>query len=366
MDRWVGIGALIVAATILLTAAYRSKPKTPIIDSRFAQVQVWTGGEPKVIALPIRYSNGVFLVTLDIGGNKIDAVVDTGSQRLVVASHTCAGCNGGSIPPPPRGRRAHPASPVRLFYGTQNETVEWGVYDVKTYGVDITSPMRPPGGVVEATVGVIYPKIDVAVTMERTGSSNYNIIGLSMPNKTSAHPSVLEMFMGPLQQLSFTVVIWCHVGWLVFGPPPQQYGFNYVPFLRDPVARGFFYQFYVIEAESLWYGEAQISGPLYVMIDTGSNMLSLPAASMQKAQSAGLGKKSHDSLVVKMKTTEGNTAVMSFPHGVYTWDDGTLLVEEEPPNSQIDRPLAVIGSLFMQNFAMHFDVANARIGIAEL
>jgi hypothetical protein len=306
----------------------------------------------------MQYTNGVFIVSIEIAGNTIDAVVDTGSQRLVVSSDTCSECLGGAIPPP-QDRSLH-----RLYYGTQNEVVRWGVYDVEMFGF-LHSGHRPPAGSIVADTGVLYPKVNVAVTMERSGSSNYNILGLSMPNLKTQHPSVLEMFMGPRPQLSFTILLWCQAGWLIFGPPPQQYTFNYVPFVRNPMAKGFVYQFYVVEAQGMWCGDTQIAGPHYLMIDTGSNMLSLPAESLKRAHHAGIGR-GKNALSIKMGTVGGNTAQMSFPAAIYTWDDGSLLLEEEPHDARIDRPVVIVGSLFLQNFAMHFDVANGRIGIAEL
>lgn len=123
---------------------------------------------PLVIPL-VRDSNNIFLLDLNVNGHWIKCAVDTGSTELVVSGKDCDACDlkHGSVPTPMIGKKSVQA------YGSQVDKVVWGKKQIKFFAWEYGdhTPDLPV---------CIGGNVDVAVTTKRTGTSNYNILGIGV------------------------------------------------------------------------------------------------------------------------------------------------------------------------------------------
>ena len=124
---------------------------------------------PVVVPL-VRDGNNIFLLDLNVNGAWIKCAVDTGSTELVVSGHDCDRCNlnQGSVAIP-EGKKDI------MAYVSQVDTVVWTKKPVQFLAWELGdhTPDIPV---------CIGGNVDTAVVAKRTGTSNYNVLGIGPDN----------------------------------------------------------------------------------------------------------------------------------------------------------------------------------------
>ena len=120
---------------------------------------------PVVVPL-VRDGNNIFLLDLNVNGAWIKCAVDTGSTELVVSGHDCDRCNlaHGSVAIPDGEHDI-------MAYVSQVDTVVWDKKPVQFLAWELGNhtPDLPV---------CIGGNVDTAVVAKRTGTSNYNVLGI--------------------------------------------------------------------------------------------------------------------------------------------------------------------------------------------
>ena len=131
--------------------------------------------------LPLELDNGVFLATLVVGGQRIRACIDTGSQYLIVSGKGCGTCGsdfGQYDPSTPSGALALNAQASEMRFGTQQETVEW-----RTDSLDLIGELAVGRSTCSDDVGVSdavrIPRMTFGMITHHRGDTAYNVLGLS-------------------------------------------------------------------------------------------------------------------------------------------------------------------------------------------
>lgn len=120
---------------------------------------------PVVVPL-VRDANNIFLLDLNVNGAWIKCAVDTGSRELVVSGHDCERCNlsHGSIAIPE-------GKPDTMAYVSQVDTVVWTKRPIQFLAWEL-------GNHTPDVPVCIGGNVDTAVVAKRTGTSNYNVLGI--------------------------------------------------------------------------------------------------------------------------------------------------------------------------------------------
>ena len=333
----------------------------------------WRGGAPMAThALPLAYDSGVFVLPLLLGGQLVHAVVDTGSELLVVASTECRGCarsQGRYDPATASPVAALGGSETILRYGTQTDSVEFVSDTLHFIGL-------PEGSCAAGTAGapvVEVPRVRFGLVVERHGESNFNILGLCAPpsGPSQSLPFLTEVM--PESQLVFTVRMHPDKGWLAFGEPRGLQECTgrvpkYVSLQRTPMetVAGVPFNFYMTPLTGVTVGGTPLrTSPKFLLWDTGSNMCGTSRKVLEEMQELGL-KRGGEDLEFLMTTVDGRRATLRVRPSVYCWDDGSLLVEDHAPfhHQKLNDDLFVLGSLLIQDYILEFRVSENRLGIS--
>lgn len=279
--------------------------------------------------------NGIFLTNVDIENQRIQVVVDTGSAHLLVGGKDCDTCltSDGKIRP-----KSTPQQTGHLVqYGSQQDIVDWHRGKV-------------------ALGGKKKHNIEFAVANHRSGSSNYNILGVGRmyPN---TRPCFLEDFHGQ-KGTPVTIELEGPKGRLWLSPdihahPPVQVLLPMLPppFYRVSIAS-------MLVGGRLWIPPALI--PVHGMIfDSGSNMLDLPPALFDFVK-PHLDNNERIEFRIASTNREQQLAI-AYDSSQYRWETGELLIERGT-----DAKYVVLGSLFMNRMRLRFDPENNLIGISLL
>ena len=130
--------------------------------------------------------NGIFLVDIgveDAQGDTqwIKAAVDTGSEALLVAGEGCSGCEEGLH----LGTVKQDGEEIRrstIRYGSQQDTVVWRNKQIRIPAWLHTCDPTDTDGAHTDTVQCIVGDCPCAIVESRTGTSDYNILGLGSQN----------------------------------------------------------------------------------------------------------------------------------------------------------------------------------------
>lgn len=374
MPDWGGGGAVIfIAVAVTLAAGAIAIALTRPDDRRAPDMprllaappntctQTYTGGRTPATMLPLRNDNGVFVVPLVLGGHHIRAVVDTGSENLLVADLTCSGCDMGQGGYDGRSGEALDHSPLTLRFGTQRDTAVFHVDELLFVGVnahqcDIHRTAFEPV--------LRIPSVRFARVTRRSGESNYNILGLCCAETNSLINQLTEH---PHQQ--FTIYMHPSNGWLGFGdsdairrcvgaPDPA-----YLRLIEPPGDMPF--AFYVSAIESVRVGDHRLPAPRYLLWDTGSNFSGCGPRTLDRMRDAGVSL-GGPPIVMVLRTVSGLALTLTITSDTYCWSNGTLLIESHAPFSSpaLNEDVFVLGSLFIQTYVLEFDLSNRRVGVS--
>ena len=359
-------------------------PSVPLALSR----TVWRGGGRKTLVVPVVYDSGVYTATLLLGGDQpVRVVLDTASDRLVVAGSTCSTCeasHGAYSPARSLTYRALAAVPHQLVYGTQedrailseDEVTFVGCYADQFAGGACDYDRRIAAG----TDAMSVPRAPFSLVERRNGESNYNIMGLLYsPDATrrgvggDEYAPFLEDVMP--SNVQFTISLHPLGGWMALGDPSHLRGRAYAPPLYFPLLKrpqaelpGLPFAFYLSRVEGMTVGGVALGhAPDFALWDTGSNMLGCSPALLAELEQRGVAGDAATAPVVSLalRQTNGKMATLDLPPSLYQWDDGTLLIEDESPfrNAEVNRRVIVMGSLLMQHFVLEFYPQRYTLGI---
>ena len=301
------VGAIVVAAVLVTRARARVRaPPGPV--ARF---------------VPLRVESGVYLATLSFGGAPaVECVVDTGSAHLLLAGRSCRACDD------PTSLRVTGAATTTLAYGTQESRVAWRTGALRIGDVRVRSARA-------------------ALTRAMRGTTRFNVLGLA--------PGALQRALGGD---GFALAMRDGSGLLALGAASvralrrRHYAApaTRVPLLPFGDAK---FPSYAVRgalragASAVWSGD--------VVVDTGSNFLSCPPRVLDALRPS---LRADAPIALAVRTAAGGTLTLTFGPDVYRYADGTLLVDDD----EVDA--VVLGSLFMRDLVLEFDLDRKELGIA--
>jgi hypothetical protein len=260
---------------------------------------------PVVVPL-VRDGNNIFILDLNVNGAWIKCAVDTGSTELVVSGHDCDRCNlaQGSIAIPDGEQDI-------MAYVSQVDTVVWDKKPVQFLAWELGNhtPNLPV---------CIGGNVDTAVVAKRTGTSNYNVLGIGpdedgfmadlMPDLPRAYSIFIESYD------SAKMVLYRPTAMLDEGMQNRKYPLT---------PKG-------IVVKSI---QGAPANGITMMFDTGANAMSLPESVYRRLGYVG-------KLTIEMP----DGVVYQFPYNKFnTW------------NAQVhsyQRPLIVVGVTNMVGYGV--------------
>lgn len=168
-------------------------------------------GSGAVIVPLVSDDNNIFNIDLRIGEVWIRAAVDTGSEALVVSGEDCEKCQLNSDTQGTVPMSTNPTHLSTMRYGSQSDSVEWDTRPVFLKGWKatcstsdddgaLTKHDKPPSAPV-----CIFGKVNLAVVKSRTGTSNYNVLGLGARSKYGPPAFLESMFPEPPRAFSMYI-----------------------------------------------------------------------------------------------------------------------------------------------------------------
>ena len=282
--------------------------------------------------------NGIFLTDIKVENQPIQVVVDTGSAHLLVSGKDCDTClsNDGKIYP-----KSAPQQTGHLVqYGSQQDVVDWHRGKVSLGGHE-------------------KPDIEFAVASHRSGSSNYNILGVGRMQQGTRRCFLEHFCEGTDKQASpVTIELAGPRGRLWLSPdlndhPPVQV---LLPMLPPP--------FYRVQIAAVFVGQTRVPSimiPLGGLIfDSGSNMLDLPTTLYDFVR-PHLDNNAKLEFRITSATQPTQQLAITYGPKQYRWETGDLLVERGT-----DFQYVVLGSLFMNRMRLRFDPEHNQLGLSLL
>ena len=310
-----------------------------------------------LIYMPLHYDeNGVFVADIMVLGEVISVVIDTGSSHVLLGSYMCAQCRDSS-----RGyiKKLPSQQPIvakdKIYYGSQQDSCMWFVEDVQF----------PSKAQDDNTMCVgqhtSHKKLPIALVVDRSGSSNYSILGIGYNFDTNYSRKEMQ-FMELFNRKIITFSTRDSTGELMIGghnhPKPQ------LLFAMSPSEYFFGIQIYDIMIGNRSCREYHPETlPDRVIFDTGSNMMDFPQAFytiFHKYIEQNL-----DDLHFIFRTMDGTLVRMTFDCNIYLWDSvniNSLIIE--PAQDSLEKHV-IWGSLFMNNLVFTFDIDNKTVGISR-
>ena len=321
------------------------------------------------LVIPMRADdNGIFLVDIGVettsGGTEwISAAVDTGSESLLVQGKGCRGCEEGSHLGAITNASEKNDVAGYIRYGSQQDTVIWRTKTIRIPAWRHTCDLHDEDGAYDDIAQCVVGDVPTAVVQSRTGTSDYNILGLGS-QADDGPPAVLEaLFPDPPRAFQIHVHSNTEARLVIHRPTgkdcrPPKYKFR----VRDTI-EGYSHH-YLLFANNISAfnvgpigpsntGKVLSSEPYNLLFDTGANAISMPAAL-------------YDAL-------EYRQGVLSFE--LKTIDDQTVTIRLDYDlsngfNNQILRSksnLLVVGITFMKGHALGYeDVGHSQPRIMTL
>lgn len=301
----------------------------------------------RAVRLPLYYDeNAVFVTDVTLLNQTVSVVVDTGSSHLVVGTHLCSGCcdeSRGYI----RRENMPPSSGAlkladRIYYGSQQDLCDWHLCSV---GVGATAEMP------------------VALVTDRTGTSNYNILGVGF-NFSARYDRRDMQALSSFKETIVTFSARGSRGFLLLGGSRDEHPAPQVVLPMSPLPDTCFYG---VELHDVLFGNVSVRHlgvarlPPRVIFDTGSNMMDMPAELYAAFRTHVYN--SLDDLSLVFVDRLGRLVKFSFGSDVYLWDGAYLssMVVETSDDSDF----IVLGSLFMDRFTFTFDPELRTVGLSR-
>ncbi len=168
-------------------------------------------GRDAVVIPLVSDENNIYNIDLEIDGVWVRAAVDTGSEALVISGEDCKRCMSNSDE---QGYVPMPASPIHVSmmrYGSQTDSVSWDIRPVKMKGWRFTCDSDDDDSAItnkddiNNKAACIVGNVSLAVVSERTGTSNYNVLGLGARTEMGPPGFLSSLFPEPPRAFSFLV-----------------------------------------------------------------------------------------------------------------------------------------------------------------
>ena len=283
-------------------------------------------------------NNGVLLMDVMIDEQWVKAVVDTGSTYLLVGGPKCKQCDtlqGGIVP-----KTEAIETNYLIRYGSQEDMVNWHKGDIKL-----------------GKNGPWFKKINFAVATERTGSSSYNVLGLGRIYKQDTHHENTFLSQCGKGEGIITIDMNKKMGSVLLGGKSSQHPpvSATVQMLPEPHFRVPLHSIGIETYKTIDESMLPVGGLIF---DTGSNMMDIPSALFDILLP---GFERNLNFFLTFVTVTGKSVTVTFTSDRYRWETGELLIERGS-----DPEYIVIGSLFMRNLRLRFDLKANTVGIGTV
>ena len=312
-------------------------------------------------------NNGIFLVDIGVGREDggdtqwIKAAVDTGSESLLVATDECKGCEEGKH----LGTVKNQGELIKrgkIRYGSQQDTVVWRKKTIKIPAWLHTCDPEDHDGAHTDAVQCIVGDCPCALVEKRTGTSDYNILGLGSQSAHGPPATLNALFPDPPRAFQIEVLSLQEAKLIIHRPVGEDCRKPKYQFAVIDKAGGYGHHYLVRGSTPTMFRQAPmgagnagtvINNNTYnVLFDTGANAISLPPE-IYDALDAAPHKKGTLSLDFTSLKQEKVTVRLDY----------NLL---DKFNNQILRSpssaLLIVGITFLKNHILGFvDDGNSRI-----
>lgn len=326
------------------------------------------------ITLPLSYHQGVFEADLWLGDQPLKAVFDTGSERLIVAGSSCVAhdsCSGASG----AYHVADDADKLRestITYGTQTDSVHWYREQLRLPAAEMPPLDDLCHWQPSATRAATAHALEVGVVQQRHGDTNLNVLGFCppAPGSTVTPACVLHAVLGR-ERVVFGLLLRDTQGWLLLGPSPLvrrcvdrgQQLFS-VPLVRSPRQ----YKYYMIALRGITIAPHAAGDlhscsprvcPRYIIIDTGSNMMSVSTKLLRELTQHGI-----PGGTLELQLDNGGT--LSYAPRDYLMGQQMLIRDNLPFSSDEQDEVLLLGSLFLRHRYVEIDCTEQQVRFAPL
>ena len=311
------------------------------------------------IVVPMRADeNSIFLVDVGVEDEKgvvqwVKVAVDTGSESLMIASSDCAGCEEGRH----LGTIKNDGTVIRrsvVRYGSQKDSVDWKSKNVRLPSWAQTCDPWDSDGALTDAVQCVLGSVPVGVVQERTGSSDYNILGLGSQT-SGGPPAVMHALFPGAKVRAFQIEVHsAREARLILHKPADRCRPPRFRFAVRPKYLGHGHHYLVNVSALSLYGPGPIGGgepgtPIdgnfHVLFDTGANALSLPPAVYDKVHSM---QSSYGKLSMTLKSKDDKDVVLNFDYNRRNNQNAQVLRGRS--NSMI-----IVGVTFLIGHALGFE-----------
>lgn len=352
---------LLSAALIALALQTPTRSRCPLRHSS-CQVQnlLQVTTQTRDLAVPLSYRQGVYEADLWVGGHPIRAVLDTGSERLIVAGDHCVNksrCtgSGGVYHVHPEAARLDTST---IAYGTQKDHVHWFAETLGLPAVPMVDPCSLKWGR-RATQKVEIP-LEVGVVQEREGETNLNVMGFCPPLHTSSKRTLLHALLG--DHPVFGLLLEDNSGWLILGAGLSRC----LPLQTVPLVRFRNYKYLMVRVHGVHIvddrtGERRSCqhAPEYAILDSGSNMLSVSTPLLQE-----MGLQCSRPRILEIDL--GHGCVQTYHPREYCLQQQLLIRDNLPLAAEHQAEVMLIGSLFLRQRYVEFDLEQRVVRLGKL
>ena len=365
---------------------------------------------------------GAYVLQLRIGQSTIELVLDSGSGQITAKGDDCqwivcegtqsgecetkaCGCGTdrhGNVRTEcgihrykPSGIRLNPGERgagnyTTLSYGSQENHITHYMEHLKMEQLHLRCADVPTTAPPEHLEGgdkmLDLGEVIVHSAHRIEGTSNSNIMGLSMPSKDKQGDKVVidHLFKNGKPAI-WSVVFRKKSGWWALGPLSCFKNISYVPLLDPPEFRSFLTKFYIIQLSGVWVGTNpnalhkvdEKRTPKYCIVDTGTTYTYGPTSLGEAMLEKGWNDQTNcirfdfgppDHLASLTFSPEQHKD----PDGVYA-QAGESVISVTPGKTLDDfeeifgnTPVLMLGATLMCDAYWEHDVHNMRLGIQLL
>lgn len=329
---------LIVVILIVFACLYAFLPFNHIEQTQRSSALV--PSEPVRFLFRVRLRDGVPLIRIRLGGEKITVIFDTGSSVLNVSHISCTDCNNRD------GKYTGSLSSKEqsvISYGSQTDTV-----------IQLKDKLQL--GDLPSSKSIEVPFY--ATISRKAGSSgdrsNLNIFGGN--RSAQANDDSITSFI--LNDSDVLITNLSRINGYVAGVS-AEHALNMrenavVPYKQCSFVDHRDLPFYVVRVNSisLFCGNKRVytaHKPLYMIVDTGSNMLSLPSTIHKH-----VAKKTTNCMHVKLTFKLESGAKLSIQRKHLYWNNGSQPMFDDEVNGITTPDVCIIGTHALSDKILHF------------
>ena len=294
------------------------------------------------------------MLNLKLGTEKMTVIFDTGSSQLNVGHLTCSNCNKADGVY--KGPVAAHSTRRNIFYGSQHDTV-----------VDMTDTLELPDGTGNTTSVLVPFVTTVSRETGNQGNSSLNVMGMY----GGQHPSDNNLTSYILPSGFTLVVDLAPSSGYVAGVSPskaKQIRRMYPQgFVESPLTRLKALPFYVVRVLGIDVCGRSLDGLSKIkwcVIDTGSNMLTLPPKVCKNALDC-ISRAVHPSITLRLA---GGTIQMERRHLMWRGSSEAMIdddIEAIGTSKTLQEQTMVVGTHSMQGRCLMFTDERFYVSVSS-